>query len=206
MCCVWCDRNILSSIRQRSWLLSAAPLRRSFFSWGTWGHSCSTRQDMTSLLEPFAMQTFLLNPPCCNQVNPSDPLKAADMLLKMASLYSEEPETKTAVFEIVGKWNGAKPWISHQLLLFFQNLLLWVTWLWMFCALFPTRRFADEAPLSFMLPFIPLPLHSDGRDGTPEGRAWGWKPLFNISVVHPGENGDLGGVKYRGWWEIPSFD
>lgn len=38
-----------------------------------------------------------------NQVNPSDPHKAADMLLKIASLYNEEPETKTAVFEIVGK-------------------------------------------------------------------------------------------------------
>lgn len=38
-----------------------------------------------------------------NQVNPSDPHQAADMLLKMASLYNEEPETKTAVFEIVGR-------------------------------------------------------------------------------------------------------
>lgn len=37
------------------------------------------------------------------QVNPSDPHKAADMLFKIASLYNEEPETKTAVFEIVGK-------------------------------------------------------------------------------------------------------
>lgn len=40
---------------------------------------------------------------CFDQVNPSDPHKAADMLLKIASLYNEEPETKTAVFEIVGK-------------------------------------------------------------------------------------------------------
>lgn len=28
------------------------------------------------------------------------------MLLKVASLYNEEPETKTAVFEIVGKQTG----------------------------------------------------------------------------------------------------
>lgn len=33
----------------------------------------------------------------------SDPLKAADLLLKIASLYSDEPETKEAVFETVGK-------------------------------------------------------------------------------------------------------
>lgn len=33
------------------------------------------------------------------QVNASDPQKAADILLKIASLYSEDPETKTAVLE-----------------------------------------------------------------------------------------------------------
>lgn len=35
------------------------------------------------------------------QVEASDPLKAADLLLKIASLYSDEPETKEAVFETV---------------------------------------------------------------------------------------------------------
>lgn len=39
----------------------------------------------------------------------SDPHKAADMLLKIASLYNEEPETKTAVFEVVGKQDGINP-------------------------------------------------------------------------------------------------
>lgn len=32
------------------------------------------------------------------------------------------------------------------------------------------RLFADEAPLFFMLPFILLPLHTAGHDGTPKGR------------------------------------
>ncbi|XP_003961408.3 ran GTPase-activating protein 1b [Takifugu rubripes] len=36
-----------------------------------------------------------------HQVDPSDPHKAADVLLKIASLYNEDSETKTAVFEIV---------------------------------------------------------------------------------------------------------
>ncbi|XP_034715642.1 ran GTPase-activating protein 1b isoform X2 [Etheostoma cragini] len=35
-------------------------------------------------------------------VDASDPHKAADVLLKIASLYSEDPETKTAVFETIG--------------------------------------------------------------------------------------------------------
>lgn len=35
------------------------------------------------------------------QVNASDPHKAADVFLKIASLYSEEPETKTAVLETI---------------------------------------------------------------------------------------------------------
>ncbi|XP_059180637.1 ran GTPase-activating protein 1b [Centropristis striata] len=35
------------------------------------------------------------------QVDAADPLKAADVLLKVASLYSEEPETKTAVLETI---------------------------------------------------------------------------------------------------------
>ncbi|XP_054454845.1 ran GTPase-activating protein 1b [Anoplopoma fimbria] len=35
------------------------------------------------------------------QVDASDPHKAADVLLKIASLYSEEPETKTAVLETI---------------------------------------------------------------------------------------------------------
>lgn len=43
------------------------------------------------------------NPSCFNQVDPLDPHKAADVLLKIASLYNEDSETKTAVFEIVGK-------------------------------------------------------------------------------------------------------
>uniref|UniRef100_A0A8D0AY05 Ran GTPase-activating protein 1 n=1 Tax=Sander lucioperca TaxID=283035 RepID=A0A8D0AY05_SANLU len=36
-----------------------------------------------------------------HQVDASDPHKAADVLLKIASLYSEEPETKSAVFETI---------------------------------------------------------------------------------------------------------
>lgn len=35
------------------------------------------------------------------QVDPSDPHKAADIFLKIASLYSEDPETKMAVFETI---------------------------------------------------------------------------------------------------------
>lgn len=38
-----------------------------------------------------------------HQVDASDPHKAADILLKIASLYSEEPETKTAVLETFGE-------------------------------------------------------------------------------------------------------
>lgn len=38
-----------------------------------------------------------------HQVDASEPHKAADALLKIASLYSEEPETKTAVLETIGK-------------------------------------------------------------------------------------------------------
>lgn len=36
-------------------------------------------------------------------MDPFDSHKAADVLLKIASLYNEDSETKTAVFEIVGK-------------------------------------------------------------------------------------------------------
>uniref|UniRef100_A0A8C3AX70 Ran GTPase-activating protein 1 n=1 Tax=Cyclopterus lumpus TaxID=8103 RepID=A0A8C3AX70_CYCLU len=39
--------------------------------------------------------------PFSHQVDASDPHKAADILLKIASLYSEEPETKTAVLETI---------------------------------------------------------------------------------------------------------
>lgn len=38
-----------------------------------------------------------------SQVDASDPDKAADALLKIGSLYSEEPETDTAVLETIGK-------------------------------------------------------------------------------------------------------
>lgn len=38
-----------------------------------------------------------------HQVDTSDPHKAADVLLKIASLYSEEPEAKTAVLETTGE-------------------------------------------------------------------------------------------------------
>ncbi|KAF7654005.1 hypothetical protein LDENG_00075930 [Lucifuga dentata] len=37
----------------------------------------------------------------CLQVDPSEPHKAADVFLKISSLYSEEPETKTAVLETI---------------------------------------------------------------------------------------------------------
>lgn len=43
------------------------------------------------------------NHSCFIQVDPLDSHKAADVLLKIASLYNEDSETKTAVFEIVGK-------------------------------------------------------------------------------------------------------
>lgn len=38
-----------------------------------------------------------------HQVDASDPHKAADVFLKIASLYSQEPETKTAVLETIGE-------------------------------------------------------------------------------------------------------
>ena len=44
-------------------------------------------------------ETLLL----CHQVDASDPHKAADVLLNIASLYSEEPEIKVAVLETTGE-------------------------------------------------------------------------------------------------------
>lgn len=44
-----------------------------------------------------------INPLRFNQVDPSDPRKAADLLLKTTSLYNEDVETETAVFEVVGE-------------------------------------------------------------------------------------------------------
>lgn len=41
--------------------------------------------------------------PLCLQVNVSEPHRAADVLLKVASLYSEEPEAQSAVLETVGE-------------------------------------------------------------------------------------------------------
>ena len=40
-----------------------------------------------------------------HQVHASDPHTAAETLLKISSLYSEEPETKTAVLETIGELN-----------------------------------------------------------------------------------------------------
>lgn len=36
------------------------------------------------------------------QVDASDPTEAVDVFLKVSSLYSEDPETKAAVFETIG--------------------------------------------------------------------------------------------------------
>uniref|UniRef100_A0A8D3A216 Ran GTPase activating protein 1b n=1 Tax=Scophthalmus maximus TaxID=52904 RepID=A0A8D3A216_SCOMX len=55
--------------------------------------SCPSVEKLLQLGE---MRTNLLQ-----QVDASDPHKAADVLLKIASLYNEEPETKTAVLETI---------------------------------------------------------------------------------------------------------
>ena len=41
-----------------------------------------------------------------HQIDVSDPHEAADYLLKIASLYGEEPETKTAVLETIGEYHA----------------------------------------------------------------------------------------------------
>lgn len=38
-----------------------------------------------------------------HQVDASEPQKAADVILKIGSLYSEDPETKAAVLDTIGE-------------------------------------------------------------------------------------------------------
>lgn len=61
--------------------------------------SCSfTRPSLcTQFVTTWITTLFLLL-----QVDASDPTEAVDVFLKIASLYSEDPETKAAVLETIG--------------------------------------------------------------------------------------------------------
>lgn len=62
----------------------------------------------------------------------------------------------------------------------------------MFCIpVFCHRRFVDEGHLSVVLPFVLLPLHTAGHDGTPEG-----SDLLHIPNLQPET---VKHVCYRAW-------
>lgn len=100
-----------------------------------------------------------------HQVDLCDPHSAAEVLLKIASLYSEEPETKTAVLETFGNFM-----LTQQLNTLNYLRVTSVIFIGMFCIVLSYHRCCvEEAALCFSLPLVLLPLHTAGHDGTHEG-------------------------------------
>lgn len=127
-----------------------------------------------------ALWTYALLSSC--QVDAFDPYMAADAFLKIASLYSEEPGTRTAVLETIGKYNApvlhsvkCPPPTQHHHQTALYSSFCWCRVMLMGtllpCAVFILvslhRCCAEEAPLCLRLSVLLLPFHTSGHDGAP---------------------------------------